>query len=72
METSTVYWRGDLKPKVLEQIPPLSANSRQGVAAIFATWGRKRLPLMGGIYIRVAQLPGKRAAGAGSKHMGSH
>ena len=53
--------------------PPCMVGGRQDLAAIVATWGRKRLPFTGGIDVRLAhQLPGKPAAGAGGKHVGSY
>ena len=57
--------------KALEQHPPWTADSGQDI--VFATWGRRRLPFIGGIDIKlVNQLPGKPAAGAGSKCVGSY
>ena len=41
--------------------------------AIFVIWGRKRLSSIGSIDVRLShQLPGKPAAGAGGKHVGSY
>ena len=49
------------------------ADSKQDMAADFATRGRRRLPFIGGINVRLAhKSPGKPAAGAGSKHIGSY
>ena len=67
-----VYWIGDLtspKQRVLERHPTVyTASGRQDIAAVFITWGRKRLPFIGGIDIRLAhQLPGKTEAGAGTR-----
>lgn len=42
------------------------------MTASFATWRRRRLPFIRGIDIRLAQLPGEPAAGAGSKHIGRY
>ena len=48
-------------------------DSRQDMAANFATCGRRRLPFIGGIDVRLPQqLPGKPAAEAGGKHISSH
>ena len=66
-EVSGLLDRGltHLKRMGLKAIPPpCMAGSRQDVTAIFTTQGRRRLPFVGGIDIRLAhQLPGKPAAG---------
>ena len=49
------------------------ADSRKDMAATFATWGRSKLPFIGGIEVRLThQLPRKPAAGAGGKHVDSY
>ena len=53
--------------------PLRPADGRQDMAAILTSWGRRKLPFIGGIDFRLAhQLPGKPAAGAGGKHVGSY
>ena len=44
IETSVVYWTGHLRQKL--------PDGRQGTAAAFATWGRRRIPFIGGIDVR--------------------
>ena len=53
IETSMVYWTGHLRQK-LPDTPLFIADGRQGTAAAFATWGRRRLPFIGGIDVRWA------------------
>ena len=49
------------------------ADSKQNAAVIFTTQETRRPPLIGGIDIRLAhQLPGKPAAKAGGKFVGSY
>ena len=44
--------------------PPCAAEDGQDMAAVFAPWGRVRLPVIRGIDIRLAHpLPGKPAEG---------
>ena len=59
--------------KPWSNMPPCTADGGQDSAATLAIQGRRRLPFIGGIDIRLAhQLPGKPAAGAGGKHVGSY
>ena len=53
IETSMVYWTGHLRQK-LPDTPLFIADGRQGTAAAFATWGKKRIPFIGGIDVRWA------------------
>ena len=51
---------GGILPKVSwSNTPPCAADSEQEIAAVFTTWGRRRLPFIEGIDIRLShQLPG--------------
>ena len=65
------YWTGESHSS--EAKGPKGTPHWQDVAAIFANWGERRLPFIGGIDVRLAhQLPGKPAAGAGGKRVGSY
>ena len=74
--SSVVYWVGDLthlKQKCWGNTPPCTADHRQDTAAVFATLGRRRLPFIRRVDIRLAhKLPGKPVTGAVGKHVGSN
>ena len=67
------YWMWHLtqsKQKPWSYTPPQRAEGSQDVTAIFATQGRRKLPFIGGIDIRLAyKLPTKPAAGAKGRYM---
>ena len=67
------YWTWHLtqsKQKPWSYTPPQRAEGSQDVTAIFATQGRRKLPFIGGIDIRLAyKLPTKPAAGAKGRYM---
>ena len=57
-------------PRSWSDIPTLCAEGGQDMAAVFTPWGRGRLPVIGGVDVRLAhQLPRKLAEGHASHHL---
>ena len=71
-----VYWIGHLtglQQNILQQHPIVYGRQKARHGSNLPYLGRRRLPFIGGIEVRLAhQLPGKPAAGVGGKHTGSN